>query len=80
MVVLSTLAELLPGESGTIREDQPDYLPQRLLDLGFIPGGEVQCLFRSPAGEPCAYLVRATIVALRREDSQRILVEKGAKK
>ncbi|MEM5769480.1 MAG: FeoA family protein [Bacillota bacterium] len=42
---------------------------RRLMDLGFVPGTKVECLRRSPAGDPTAYLVRGTVIALRKEDA-----------
>lgn len=47
---------------------------RRLLDIGLIEGTQVRCLYSSPSGDPTAYLVRGTVVALRREDSQHIRV------
>lgn len=47
---------------------------RRLLDLGFITGTEVQCLYRSPMGDPTAYFVRGTVIALRQEDAEQIIV------
>lgn len=52
--------------SGSIR--------RRLLDLGMIPGTRVQCLQKSPAGDPTAYLIRGAVIALRQEDSAAIQV------
>ena len=52
--------------SGSIR--------RRLLDLGMIPGTRVECLQKSPAGDPAAYLIRGAVIALRREDSSAIQV------
>lgn len=47
---------------------------RRLLDLGFIPGTKIQCLYRSPLGDPTAYFVRGTVIALRQEDAGQIIV------
>ncbi len=48
---------------------------RRLLDLGLIPGSQVEVIRRSPAGNPTAYLIKGTIVALRDEDARQILVD-----
>ncbi|NPA45984.1 MAG: DNA-binding protein [Chlorobi bacterium] len=48
---------------------------QRLLDLGFVPGTRVWVYLVSPLGEPVAYHVRGSHIALRREQSDKILVE-----
>ncbi len=48
---------------------------RRLFDLGFIPGTIIQVVFESPLGDPVAYLVKDTLIALRREESEKIEVE-----
>ena len=45
---------------------------RRLLDLGFVPGNTVEVLRRSPLGDPTAYRVSNTTIALRREESSLI--------
>ena len=48
---------------------------RRLQDLGLIEGTKIECLKRSPAGDPIAYLIRGAVIALRREESFRILIK-----
>lgn len=45
------------------------------LDLGMIKGTKIVPLFKSPAGDPTAYLVRSAVIAVRREDAEGILVK-----
>jgi DtxR family Mn-dependent transcriptional regulator len=47
---------------------------RRLLDLGFVPGTRVEVELVSPGGDPTAYRVRGTVVALRREQANLIRV------
>lgn len=42
---------------------------RRLLDLGFVAGTAVEVEMVSPTGDPTAYRVRGTVIALRREQS-----------
>jgi len=42
---------------------------RRLLDLGFVPGTEVVAEMKSPGGDPTAYRVRGTLIALRKEQA-----------
>jgi len=42
---------------------------RRLLDLGFVAGTPVEVEMVSPAGDPTAYRVRGTVIALRREQA-----------
>ena len=48
---------------------------RRLLDLGFVKGAEVLVLQRSPLGDPMAFRVSDTTVALRIEESSKIMGE-----
>ena len=47
---------------------------RRLQDIGLIEGTEVECVLKSPYGDPAAYLIRGAVIALRSEDSKDILV------
>lgn len=72
-----SLSMLKPGEAvrvaGLSRACRPAER-RRLLDLGFVPGTRVEIEMVSPAGDPTAYRVRGTVVALRREQAQLIRV------
>lgn len=50
-------------------------LQGRLMDLGFVPGSEVCPLFAAPMGDPRAYLVCDTVIALRQRDAAGLAVE-----
>jgi len=71
----STLDGLLPGQSAWIEHlaVQGD-MRRRLLDLGFVPGTPVEVEMVSPVGDPTAYRVRGSVVALRREQAHLICV------
>ena len=47
---------------------------RRLLDLGFSNGTKVFCVLSQRRNEGAAYLVRGTVIALRKEDAAGILV------
>lgn len=47
---------------------------RRILDLGMVPGTPVQCVRKSPAGDPIAFYVRGSMIALRNEDARLIKV------
>ena len=42
---------------------------RRLLDLGLVPGAQVACLYAAPSGNPRAYLIRGSFIALRNQDA-----------
>lgn len=69
------LAHLPVGKSGTViclRTEGPAR--RRLMDLGLIPGTKVETVRRSPAGDPTAFFVRGTVLALRKEAAMQIMV------
>ena len=47
---------------------------RRLLDLGFVPESVVAVDFESPLGNPTAYLIRGTTIALRSDQARHIRV------
>lgn len=49
-----------------------ENIRRRLLDLGFINGTKITPIFKSPSGDPVAYEIRKTLIALRKEDSKLI--------
>lgn len=76
-----TLADLEVGQTGVICGIAPQcrgLQRRRLLDLGFVPGTQVSVEFRSPSGDPTAFRVRNTLIALRRDQAQLIYVESPA--
>lgn len=48
---------------------------RRLLDLGLIADTVIEVLQKSPSGDPVAYQIRGAVIALRSEETSRILVE-----
>lgn len=69
------LRDMEPGTQGVIADILPECaLSRRLLDLGFAADASVKCLFRSMFGDPTAYEICGTVIALRAEDSATVLV------
>ncbi len=48
---------------------------RRILDMGIIDGAKIMRLFSSPFGDPTAFLISDTVIALRQSDSDKILVD-----
>lgn len=48
---------------------------RRMLDLGMIKGTALEAIQKSPAGDPTAYFIRGTLIAIRAEDAEKCLVE-----
>lgn len=45
-----------------------------MLDLGLVPGTKIIPILKSPSGNPTAYEVRGSMIAIRKEDSKSIYV------
>lgn len=52
-----------------------EKMQRRLFDLGFYPGTPIKRVLTSPKGDPRAYKIRGTTIALRNSDAQYIFVE-----
>ena len=69
------LNDLNPGQKGVVRTlGSTGDMCRRLLDIGLIPDTVVECLGRSPAGDPSAYLIRGAVIAIRAADSRKVLL------
>jgi DtxR family Mn-dependent transcriptional regulator len=73
------LSALEPGERARVVSLSPEVRGverRRLLDLGLIPGTEVEAVRRAPGDDPTAYRIRGAVVALRREQAARIRIDR----
>ena len=50
-------------------------IQRRLLDLGLIKNTPIKAILKSPLGDPTAYEVRSSTIALRKEDAKLIICE-----
>lgn len=76
MMKNTSLSELDIDKCATISSlDCDGDLRRRLLDLGLIKGTNIKAILKSPMGNPIAYEVRGTTIALRKEDSKFIKIK-----
>ncbi len=57
-------------------------LKKRLADLGLVENSIIKKIYISPFGDPCAYLIMGSVIALRNSDCKNIIVNykfKGGK-
>ena len=72
---MSSLDTLRPGHTATIAElDGADEAARRLMELGLLPGEQIELIGRAPLGDPLAVMIRGTRVALRMRDARRIRI------
>ena len=69
------LNELKVGQRGIVSQLLSDTsMRRRLQDIGLIEGTKVECIQKSPSGDPIAFLIRGAVLALRTEDSSSVLM------
>lgn len=74
---LIRLCDLRVGERAVVYELKNEGgMRRRLCDLGLVEETAVECVGKSPAGDPSAYLIRGAVIAIRRIDGSRILVRR----
>jgi ferrous iron transport protein A len=70
------IIKLVNGEKGNLIKitalNLDGVMRRRLLDLGFVAGALVEVIRKSPLGDPIAFRVSQTTIALRKEESSRI--------
>lgn len=69
------LSELKLNTPGYIKEiNCNSSIKRRLLDLGLITNTKIVPILKSVTGDPIAYEVRNIILAIRKQDADKILV------
>jgi DtxR family transcriptional regulator, Mn-dependent transcriptional regulator len=67
-----SLSSLKSGQRAVVKNISSDCKGlerRRLLDLGFVPGSEVELAITGPFSDPKAYKVKGTVIALRKEQA-----------
>ena len=75
-----TLEELGIDKSGIVCNLRATgAMRRRFIDLGVVEGTRIECVGKSPAGDPCAYLVRGAVIAIRAKDARKITLRRSCK-
>lgn len=78
LAAVKRLSSLKPGQQATVYalvESLQGFTRRRLLDLGMTPGAAVTVEMPSMFRDPVAYRVRGTLIALRREQADQVLIK-----
>lgn len=76
---IARLSSLKMGETAKIiglSKESRGEARRRLLDLGFVRGADVGIDLLNPLGDPKAYLIKGTAIALRKDQAAKILINK----
>ena len=71
----TTIADLKRGEKALIKEITSDIIPLKLLEMGCLPGNEVELLQTAPFQCPMYLNVNGSHLAIRREVAAQIEVQ-----
>ncbi|NND09922.1 MAG: ferrous iron transport protein A [Flavobacteriaceae bacterium] len=71
-----TLADLNKGEKGIIKEISSDQVPLKLLEMGCLPGNEVELLQLAPFKDPMYLNINGSHLAIRLEIAKMVIIEK----
>ncbi len=70
------LNDISPGQTAVIDAlNTTGSMRRRLLDIGLVENTVVECIGRSPCGDPTAYLIRGAVIAIRSDDCKDILIK-----
>ena len=73
---IENLSQLPLNQNGRIENVEcNEGIKRRLLDMGLVKGTNIIPVLVSPSGEPRAFLVRGTIIAIRKEDAKDIKID-----
>ena len=71
---MKTIATLKKGEVGVISEESLDLIPLKLLEMGCLPGAEVELLQVAPLKDPLYICVNGSHLAIRKETAIQIKI------
>lgn len=72
---MQNLTALHEGEfARVVRLCNTGSIKRRLQDLGLVEGTAIECIQKSPYGDPVAYGIRGAVIALRSEDAKAVIV------
>lgn len=75
-IMAYSLNDLKVGQSATVDElNSSGSIRRRLLDIGLIGNTKVECIGKSPSGDPKAFLIRGAVIAIRSEDCEGVLIK-----
>lgn len=74
-MIFCALCDLPIDKTAKILNINCNYsIRRRLYDLGIIENSLITPVYRSPFKDPTAYFIKGTLIALRNDDTSRIIV------
>ena len=69
---MCSLAELKPGETGVVKSFNDEYISLKLLEMGVLPGTQVEMKFAAPLGDPICIRVSGYNLSMRLDEAKTI--------
>ena len=74
---MTTIASLHIGELAYISEESLNEIPLKLLEMGCLPGAEVELIQIAPLNDPLYICVNGSHLAIRKETAKKIQIIKA---
>jgi ferrous iron transport protein A len=74
---VTTIVSLQIGELAYISEESLDEIPLKLLEMGCLPGAEVELIQVAPLNDPLYICVNGSHLAIRKETAAKIQIIKA---
>ena len=71
-----TLAQLNKGEKAIVEDLNTDLVPLKLIEMGCLPGNQIELLQLAPFKDPLFLNVNGAQVAIRKETAEHIKVKR----
>ena len=75
-----TLSRINPGKKARIiRIIGKGSARRRILDMGMVPGAEIEVIKRAPLGDPIEFKIKGYNITLRKKEAEQIIVQELGK-
>ncbi|GAA3777872.1 MULTISPECIES: FeoA family protein [Corallibacter] len=71
----TTLAQLKRGQTGIIKDVSSIHIPLKLLEMGCLPGNQVELVQVAPFSDPLYLNINGSHLAIRKETAIHILID-----
>ncbi|UXP33741.1 ferrous iron transport protein A [Reichenbachiella agarivorans] len=72
--MIKSAADLKPGQRGMVKDFTDEYISLKLLEMGVLPGTEIEMKFAAPLGDPICVDVSGYALSLRLEEARTIIL------
>lgn len=72
---MPTIADLKKGQKAKIIDMSSDFIPLKLLEMGCLPGNDIQLVQNTPFSDPMYLNINDSYLAIRKETAVQIEIE-----